>query len=86
MPAGFGLADCAWCLAVLIDALELGPAHVAGHSSGGTVVLELYRHHAELIVTLILVDTHAGWNGSLPEEERAPDPSRSTAKTVIPHP
>ena len=69
VPAGFGLADYARCLAALIDALELGPAHVAGLSWGGTVVLELYRRHAELVVTMILVDTYAGWKGSLPAEE-----------------
>jgi hypothetical protein len=33
------------------------------------VVQELYRHHPELTATLILVDTYAGWMGSLPEEE-----------------
>jgi pimeloyl-ACP methyl ester carboxylesterase len=69
VPAGFGLADYARCLAALIDALELGRAHVAGLSWGGTVVLELYRHHAELVETLILIDTYAGWKGSLSEEE-----------------
>jgi pimeloyl-ACP methyl ester carboxylesterase len=69
VPAGFGLADYADCLAALIEALELGPAHVAGLSWGGTVVLELYHHHPELVATLILVDTYAGWKGSLPEEE-----------------
>jgi pimeloyl-ACP methyl ester carboxylesterase len=69
VPADFGLADYAHCLASLIDALELGPAHVAGLSWGGTVVLELYRHHPELVATLILIDTYAGWKGSLPEAE-----------------
>jgi pimeloyl-ACP methyl ester carboxylesterase len=69
VPAGFGLADYARCLAALIDALELGPAHVAGLSWGGTVVLELYRRHAELVETLILIDTYAGWKGSLAEDE-----------------
>jgi pimeloyl-ACP methyl ester carboxylesterase len=69
VPAIFGLADYARCRAALIAALELGPAHVAGLSSGGTVVLELYRHHAELVVTLILADTHPGWKGSVPEGE-----------------
>jgi pimeloyl-ACP methyl ester carboxylesterase len=68
-PAGFGLADYARCLAGLIDALELGPAHLAGLSWGGTVVLELYRHRPDLVASLILVDTHAGWKGSLPAEE-----------------
>ena len=71
LPADFGLADYANCLAVLIKALALGPAHVAGLSWGGTVAQELYRHHPELVATLILVDTYAGWKGSLPEEEVA---------------
>jgi pimeloyl-ACP methyl ester carboxylesterase len=69
LPAVFGLADYADCLAALMRALELGPAHVAGLSWGGTVALELYRRHPGLVATLILVDTYAGWKGSLPEEE-----------------
>jgi pimeloyl-ACP methyl ester carboxylesterase len=32
-------------MAALMKALGVGPAHVAGLSWGGTVVLELYRHH-----------------------------------------
>ena len=69
LPVDFGLADYAHCLAALIQALALGPAHVAGLSWGGTVVQELYRHHPGLVATMILVDTYAGWKGSLPEEE-----------------
>ena len=69
VPADFGLPDYAHCLAALIEEVGLGPAHVAGLSWGGTVVLELYRHHPELVATLILIDTYAGWKGSLPEEE-----------------
>ena len=69
LPADFGLADYASCLAALIEALELGSAHVAGLSWGGTIALELYRHHPGHVATLILVDTYAGWKGSLPEEE-----------------
>ena len=68
-PAGFGLADYADCLAAVIEALALGPAHVAGLSWGGTLVLELYRRHPARVATLLLVDTYAGWKGSLPEEE-----------------
>jgi pimeloyl-ACP methyl ester carboxylesterase len=68
-PERFGLADYAHSLAALIEALELGPAHVAGLSWGGTVAQELYRHHPELVATLILADTYAGWKGSLPEAE-----------------
>lgn len=69
VPAAFTLADYATCLAAVIEALMLGPAHVAGISWGGTVVQELYRHHPGLVATLIFVDTYAGWKGSLPEEE-----------------
>ena len=69
LPVGVGLTDYADCLAALIQALALGPAHVAGLSWGGTVVQELYRRHPELVGTLILVDTYAGWKGSLPPEE-----------------
>ncbi len=69
LPEGFELADFADCLAALIEALGLGPAHVAGLSWGGTVVLELYRRHPRLVATLIMIDTYAGWKGSLPAEE-----------------
>jgi pimeloyl-ACP methyl ester carboxylesterase len=69
LPADFGLADYANCLAVLIEVLALGPAHVAGLSWGGTVAQELYRNHPGLVATLILADTYAGWKGSLPEDE-----------------
>ena len=33
------------------------------------MALELYRHHPALVATLILVDSYAGWKGSLPEHE-----------------
>jgi len=69
VPTGFNLVDYANCLAALIEALALAPAHIAGASWGGTVALELYRHHPHLIATLILADTYAGWKGSLPEGE-----------------
>jgi pimeloyl-ACP methyl ester carboxylesterase len=69
VPADFGLADYANCLATLIEALALGPAHVAGLSWGGTVAQELYRLHPGLVATLILADAYAGWKGSLGEEE-----------------
>lgn len=69
LPAGFGLADYADCLAGLIEALALAPAHVAGLSWGGTLAQELYRHRPDLVATLILIDSYAGWKGSLPAEE-----------------
>jgi len=69
LPEGFGLAGYGDALAALLATLELGPAHVAGVSWGGTVALELYRRHPELVATLILIDTYAGWKGSLPADE-----------------
>ena len=69
VPEDFGLADYADCLATLLRAVAPGPAHVAGLSWGGAVVQELYRRHPQLVASLILVDTYAGWKGSLPPEE-----------------
>ena len=42
---------------------------MVGLSWGGTLAQELYRHRPELVATLVLADTYAGWKGSLPEEE-----------------
>ncbi|GGX20171.1 alpha/beta fold hydrolase [Streptomyces lomondensis] len=69
VPPSFVLADYARCLAAVIEDVGLGPAHVLGLSWGGTVVLELYRNHPGLVRTLLLVDTFAGWKGSLSAAE-----------------
>ena len=71
LPEGFELAGVADALAAFIDTIGLGRAHVAGLSWGGTVVLELYRRHPGLAATLIMIDTYAGWKGSLPADEVA---------------
>jgi len=68
VPADFGLAGYATALAALVETLG-APAHVCGLSWGGTVTLELYRRRPELVATLVLADTYAGWKGSLPEGE-----------------
>ena len=69
LPAGFALADYAHCLGAVIESLGLGRVHLAGLSWGGTVVQELYGHHPDLVATLILAGSYAGWKGSLPAEE-----------------
>ncbi|MFJ3164333.1 alpha/beta fold hydrolase [Streptomyces kanasensis] len=49
-PQTEDLADeftLAGCLAAVVEDVYLGPAHVPGLSWGRTVVLELYRHHAD---------------------------------------
>src|SRR3954462_6514453 len=68
VPADFGLAGYAMALARLVETLG-APAHVCGLSWGGTVTLELYRRRPDLVATLVLADTYAGWKGSLPEDE-----------------
>lgn len=84
IPAGFGLGDYASCLAQLIGSLELGPAHVCGLSWGGTVALELCRRRPDLVRSLILADTYAGWKGSLPEEELRARVAHTTAMLAAP--
>ncbi|WP_404386911.1 alpha/beta fold hydrolase [Knoellia locipacati] len=69
VPAGFDLADFADALAAVIVHLGLGPVHLAGLSWGGTVVLECWRRHPDLVATLVLMDTYAGWKGSLSADE-----------------
>jgi pimeloyl-ACP methyl ester carboxylesterase len=68
VPADFGLAGYATALATLVETLG-APAHVCGLSWGGTVALELYRRRPDLVATLVLADTYAGWKGSLPDRE-----------------
>jgi pimeloyl-ACP methyl ester carboxylesterase len=68
VPADFGLAGYATALAELVET-HGAPAHVCGLSWGGTVTLELYRRRPELVATLVLADTYAGWKGSLPRRE-----------------
>lgn len=67
-PESFRLGDWADCLAAFIQALGLGPAHVAGLSWGGGLALELYRRHPTAVRRLVLVSAYAGWAGSLPPD------------------
>ncbi|KVC85385.1 alpha/beta fold hydrolase [Burkholderia ubonensis] len=43
-------------LAEFIDALDLGPVHLVGHSRGGSVAFNVARHHPHLVETLTLAD------------------------------
>ena len=66
-PEDVGLDGLARALAALVE--TVGPAHVLGFSWGGTVVLELWRQRPDLVSSLVLADTYAGWRGSLPADE-----------------
>ena len=68
-PETARLADWARWLAEFIEVLDLAPAHVAGLSFGGGLALELFRQHAEVVKSLILMSAYAGWGGSLPPDE-----------------
>ncbi|MFZ0141916.1 MAG: alpha/beta hydrolase [Aeromicrobium sp.] len=69
VPSTFTMEDYADCLAAVIESVAPGPAHVGGLSWGGTVVLELYRRRPDLVATLVLVGTFAGWKGSLSDDD-----------------
>jgi pimeloyl-ACP methyl ester carboxylesterase len=84
VPADFGLGAYATALARLVETLG-APAHVCGVSWGGTVTLELYRRRPELVATLVLADTYAGWKGSLPDQElRARVAGAATPQPAVP--
>ena len=68
-PSGFGMGDFADVLAGLLDALDLGAAHVLGHSWESTLALELYLRRPSAVRSLVLVGAYAGWAGSLPARE-----------------
>lgn len=68
-PEGYSMEDYARCLAGLIEALDLGSAHLLGHSWGTGVAFALAHRRPELVDTLVLVGAYAGWAGSLPPDE-----------------
>ncbi|MFP3908071.1 MAG: alpha/beta fold hydrolase [Acidimicrobiales bacterium] len=83
-PEGYGMGDYARCLAGLIEALDLAPAHLLGHSWGSGLALELAHRRPELVDTLVLVGAYAGWAGSLPPDEvhRRLDLARQFADSI----
>jgi pimeloyl-ACP methyl ester carboxylesterase len=68
-PPAWRMPDYARCLARLLDALDVAPAHVVGHSWGSTLALELCLLRPDRVRSLVLVGGYAGWAGSLPAEE-----------------
>ena len=65
----FGIDGYAGALAAFMEAIDAAPATVIGLSWGGILALELYRRHADLVASLVLADTYAGWKGSLDDAE-----------------
>ena len=56
-------------LAGFVRSLRLPHAHLLGHSFGGALVLEVYRRHPRVPISLILAGGYAGWAGSLQADE-----------------
>lgn len=68
-PPVFRMNDFADALSGLLDVLDVGPAHVLGHSWGSTLALKLYLRRPSAVRSLVLVGAYAGWAGSLPPGE-----------------
>jgi pimeloyl-ACP methyl ester carboxylesterase len=63
------LADYADAVAALARALGAGPVHLAGHSFGAGLAIDVYARHRPLVRSLVLSGAYAGWRGSLPPAE-----------------
>lgn len=68
-PEWFRAADYADCLVALLEELGFRRAHLVGLSFGGIVALTVAERRPEVAASLTLVDSYAGWRGSLPDEE-----------------
>jgi pimeloyl-ACP methyl ester carboxylesterase len=80
----FSMTQNADCLAGLLTALEVGPAHIGGLSWGGTCALEFYRRHPQRVRSLILADAYAGWTGSLGREAAEQRLARCLRESELP--
>lgn len=58
--SAFGMYDLVADAAALIRALDLGPVHFAGMSTGGFVAMRLALLYPKLVRSLILIDTAGG--------------------------
>ena len=77
--ADLGLADYADAVAALVRALGVGPVHLAGHSFGAGLAIDVYGRHRQLVRSLVLSGAYAGWRGSLPPAEVEARVSRALA-------
>jgi pimeloyl-ACP methyl ester carboxylesterase len=80
----FTMADSADCLAGMLEAIGVAPAHICGLSWGATMALEFYRNYPGKVRSLILADTYAGWTGSLGEEAAAQRLARCLRESEMP--
>jgi len=67
--ADLRLADYADAVAAVVRALGVGAVHLAGHSFGAGLAIDVYGRHRQLVRSLVLSGAYAGWRGSLPPAE-----------------
>jgi pimeloyl-ACP methyl ester carboxylesterase len=67
--ADLRLAEYADAVAALVRALGAGPVHLAGHSFGAGLAIDVCGRHPQLVRSLVLSGAYAGWRGSLPPAE-----------------
>jgi 3-oxoadipate enol-lactonase len=75
-PGPYSLQDFVDDLHSLVDRLGLAPASVAGHSFGGSIVLEYAAQHTDEVLAVVAV----GGPTELPEQSR--EAMRARAETV----
>ncbi len=66
-PLGL-FADFADDLAGLVSHLDSGPAHIVGLSMGGMIALDLVDRYPDLLASLVLADSAAGFGPSTVQE------------------
>ena len=67
-PASYTFDALVADLGALVDALDLAPFDLLGHSMGGIVALRYALEHPEQVRSLILMDTFAEPAGALPQD------------------
>jgi pimeloyl-ACP methyl ester carboxylesterase len=83
-PEGFAMDDFADCFAGFLEALDIQAAHLVGLSFGGAMVLDTFRRHRRLALSLSLVAGYAGWVGSLGVEAAEQRLARSLELSDLP--
>ena len=79
---GYWPADFAGDLAAFMQALDLGPAVVVGHSMGGSVAQRFAVDHPERLLGLVLVGSRAAWHDQ-PDVAELCDYAASTLRDPV---
>ena len=81
---GYAMSDLASDAVAILDALDVGRAHVVARSMSGGTGLFLGVDHPGRVATLTLVTTTSGEDDDLPEPEPEPEPEPPAAAVPLP--